>query len=78
MKLKAPDHLTSVTSLSDWELLRGFSFCQEMIDKKTEVACMEFLEICDFFHGGDQQSALETIHLVQKLYKQEYDKRHCN
>lgn len=78
MKLKAPKHLTSVTSLNDWELLMGFSFCQKMIEGESDEACREFFEICNFFHGGDVDAALETIHLVQKLYKEEYDKRHSN
>ena len=78
MKLKAPKNLTSVESLSDWELLKGFSFCQKMIDGESEEACLEFFDICNFFHGGDVEATFETIVLVQKLYKQEYDKRHCN
>jgi hypothetical protein len=78
MKLKAPNKLTSVESLSDWELLRGFSFCREMIEGTNEEACLEFHEICNFFHSGDKQAALETIQLVKNIYKEEYDKRHCN
>jgi hypothetical protein len=78
MKLKAPNKLTSVELLSDWELLHGFSFCQEMIEGTSEEAFLEFHQICNFFHSGDEQATLQTIQLVKKIYKDEYDKRHCN
>ena len=78
MNLKAPKHLTTATLLSDWELIMAFSFCQMMIEQSTNDARIEFSQIRDFFHDGDEKETLLTLHRVMAIYKQEYDKRHCN
>lgn len=78
MNLKAPNNLESVKRLSDWELIIAFSFCHLMLDKATPEAIEEFDQIRDFFHDGDEIETVCTLHRVMAIYKQEYDKRHCN
>jgi hypothetical protein len=78
MNLKAPNNLATVASLSDWELIMAFSFCQMMVDQSTVDARNEFMHIRDFFHAGDEKETMLTLHTVMAIYKQEYDKRHCN
>jgi hypothetical protein len=78
MRVKSRPFPYVVTQLSDWEILSAYSYCRKLLNPQTPLDIEEFEDICFFFFDGDVNETIETLKEVQKIYTDEFSKRHIN
>lgn len=64
--------------LDDFEILAALSYTKRLINKKDPKSRLEFKDLSSFFFGGDENAAMNTLLEIDKLYQNEYFKRHQN
>ena len=65
-------------NLSDWEILSALTYCNKVIERKTEEYRAEYSNMCFIFFNGDEKAMLQSINEIRALYLTEYSNRHIN
>ncbi len=64
--------------LDDWQLISSISYCNSILNRKTEFHKTEFFDMCFYLFDGDEKRAMDSLIEVKQLYEKEYLKRHSN
>ena len=64
--------------LDDIELISAISYCRKLIGQKDDTAVREFKDLVSFFFEDDKLSAIKTLQKIEKIYRNEFSKRHQN
>lgn len=65
-------------SLSDFELISASMYCRKLINRKDNSSLKEFNDLVFFFFDDNTETAIKTLQKIDKIYQDEYFKRHCN
>lgn len=64
--------------LSDFEILSAITYTKRLLNKKDQESKIEFDDLSSFFFGGDDETAIKTLHKIDQVYQDEYFKRRQN
>lgn len=79
MRLKSsPLSKRIIPTLTDWELLQAYAYCDFVLMRETEDAIEEFRGISCFFFECDELLAQESLSYIKEEYVKEYSKRRIN
>lgn len=66
-----------VKSMTDWELIRQFSYCEKSLHRSDGYQNEIFLIAAENFHGNTEDS-IRFLNSLKKIYTHEYSNRRLN